>query len=438
MNKNNILNIDINKNFWLLERYIKSWQTEKGYLNGIIATFWDWTNKTIVPHTMNHYPVILGYLNLYKKFNNQVYLREAKKLAAFYLDHQTDKGEFLNAWADIPPKHTGPILQICPDLALVELYKITKDNLYLEAVQKNIEWLFNNWWDKNKFVGGVVNQNCKGIELFLGLYQLTDHLKYKHVAEKLGLWVLTQQRKKEDIGRGAFYQSIHDDRLILVYNAKIIPALLSLYKFTGNPLYKESIKEVVNFILKNRHYQGLFNSHLEPKNNIYRSFMPVYKLAKFCLPLRELVRKYKRAIIKYKIYFYPMWIARSADIIRSLLLAADECEIEKSWLENLVKTLLGFQYTNGGFPNTLGYFGDAKITRWQDIIASTRWNAYVFLLLSDFVDRENYPLEPFEKIEKMYSEKGMEYCFIETEDIVEWKKDNKVIQRFYKKRENHE
>ena len=425
---------NINEAFWKLEKYLSSWRTKEGYFNGIMATFWDWSLDTIAPHTMNHYPIILGYIELFKKFNSNTYLVKAESSAKFYLTHQDKNGQFLNAWADIPPKHTGPILQICPDIALLELYKVTGKKLYLDTVNKNVEWLFKNWWRNNGFYGSVVNQTCKGIEMFLLLYEITRQEKYAKMVLNLGEWVLTQQVQKDKLGKGGFYQSIHDDRLIIVYNAKVAPALIKLYQLTGDEKYKNALENLIKFILRNINPKNLFYSHLEYNFNIFLTPITTfsYKITKFTPLLRNKIRYLRRLIFNYCIKEYPMWIARSADTINTLIESSKIVNIDNDIITKLIKNLLSYQYENGGFPNTIGYFGNPNKTVWQDIICSIRWNAYCFLLLSKLVSKEEKIDNELIIIKKEYQENNGLNTFIETKDYIEWRDKEKIIKHFNK------
>ena len=424
----------VNQSFWLLERYLNSWQGKDGAISGIIATFWDYTRDTIIPHTMNNYPLILGYINLWNKFHNVLYLKKAKTLAQFYLLNQSSDGQYLNAWGDIPPKHTGPILQICPDISLLELYKLTGDRQYLETVNKNLAWLFKIWWEKKIFRGGVVNQNAKAVELFLSMYDITQQIRYKNLALTIGSWILTQQNKDNRLTKGGFYQSSHDDRFILVYNAKIIPSLVKLYKLTQEARYKIALDNLVQFILNNQSQYDLFRSYIDFDINPVSKFFisRMYKTTKFTPFLRNKLRMFKRVYVPYRVYSYPIWIARSADIINSLLIAKRVTKVDQNTLDQLIMDLLSFQYENGGFPNTVGYFGNPNTTVWQDVVCSTRWNAYCFDLLSKLTSKQ-LKLPRVSYVQKKYYNKRNIGLFIETDSYVEWRENKKTIKRFYKK-----
>ena len=434
----------INKAFWMLEKWISSWQKENGGYNGIIATFWDYSEDWIKNHTMNQYPIILGYLALYDKFRKKEFLDKAKRAADFLVSNQDKDGSYIDAWGDIPGKESGPVLNVCPDTALLEVYLRCGDEKYLKAAKKNIEnYIFGRWWDGKGFSNYVANQTCKIIEALLILSKIEKNEKYYNIAVDAGRWVLSQQIKRGDL-KGAIYQAKHDDRLFLVYNGKCLPALVKLFEYTNDKRFLDAAKDLSNFILKFMNAEGAFYSYLKPKGekilgmpSLYTMMTILYRISrKFSLFNRSnLPSNLKRMFIKdWSLVKHPIWIARSACIILGLLELSKYVSSLREKIYIALNYLLSYQYPNGGFPNAIGYLGGDTNKSWQDVVCPIRWNGYVFPLLSELVTE---PLTNLQKKQlpiliKEYYENSEKKCFVETEKYVLFVSlANPKIERFF-------
>lgn len=418
----------INKAFWNLESWISSWQKESGGYNGVIATFWDYSEDWIKSHTMNQFPIILGYLTLYDKFGKKEFLDKAKHAADFLVFNQDKEGCYIDAWGDIPGKGSGPVLNVCPDIALLEVYLRCEDEKYLEAAKRNIEnYIFGKWWDGKGFSNYVANQTCKIIEALLILSRIENNAKYYNIAVNAGKWVLSQQIKKGEY-KGAIYQAKHDERLFLVYNGKCLPALVTLHEYTGDKRFLEAAKDIYKFILRFMRDDGAFYSYLKPKEkkilgipSLYTMITILYYISrKFSLFTRyNLPSNLKRMFISdWTLVEYPIWIARYANIIFGLLKLSKYCPEIQDKIGITLSYLLSHQYSNGGFPNTIGYFGDDANTNWQDVVCPIRWNAYVFQLVSELVTERPNQNYQAQILIKEYHENSEKKCFVETEKYV--------------------
>jgi hypothetical protein len=117
---------------------------------------------------------------------------------------------------------------------------------------------------------------------------------------------------------------------------------------------------------------------------------------------------------------YPSFVARSADTLRGLWLTSAYAPELKGEVIRLVEKLLPFQYANGGFPNTVGYFMDTRRRHWQDACCSTRWNAYAFFLLCTLsAGSLSGVMDQRESRAEIRLELDEGYVFVETKDTVD-------------------
>lgn len=362
--------------------YLKTWQNDNGLFGGMIATWWSSTFETAVPHPMNQFPVIQGYISLYKAWRRSELIEEAIRIGDGLLRSIRQDGMIENCWGDIPGKGTGTVIFAGPALALAELACITGYKRYLIGSNILLQTIETRWSLNGINKDGVANQGLKWAEALIAYSKASSEVKLLQHAKKLGYEALRQQIQK-GLERGGIHQSRTDDRLITVYQGKCLAPLIRLFEETNEEYFLYAASILAQYINKQIINEGIFLNYRSPEGLLYKTIRTI--------PRKTDWRLFRRRIPTYRIWRdiktqwmtidYPSFIARSADSIRGFWLLAKHLPEYRHVAEQLTLKLISYQLCNGGFPNTIGFCGSKRIKLWQDVCAPTRWNAYVFLLL---------------------------------------------------------
>lgn len=387
--------MDVINSLKKLENWLQSWQREDGAYNGIIATFWESTLDTIQANSVHQAPIIRGYLNLYQKTDNRVFLQRAVKAADFLVSDMDWRHHYSHTASDVPGKLAGPIQDIECDLALIHLYKNHRDKIddadkYLKAVISNVQnYLLTKWWNGRVLSNQVANQIAKNGELFLELYSITKQPDYLKYAISTGDWLVTNQIKSGPL-QGALEQSFSDSRIILVYQVPCLPCLVKLHQATGQGKYLQAANLLTKFIKNNELAEGGFIG-------LYEQTL-IIKLVNYLIrntaALRFVLQPCKKHLLNSPLGRFllvrrrePIFIARTAEILINLLIAEPTFNLQKH-----LDFILRYQLTSGSIQNWLGSTPTRGQTPWAPAVPVTRWNVFVFELLSSLLpEKTNYP-----------------------------------------------
>ena len=148
--------------------YLSTWQTPEGQFGGLIATWWSSTLETAVPHPMNQYPMILGFLELARSnAGGADWLGEAQRVGDGLLKTIRPDGVLSNDWGDIPGKSTGTVIYAAPAFALAELASQSGAARYLEGARRLLRTIDERWCTRGQNSDGVTNQAFKWSEAML-------------------------------------------------------------------------------------------------------------------------------------------------------------------------------------------------------------------------------------------------------------------------------
>lgn len=419
--------------------YLRTWQNKEGLFGGMIATWWSSTVETAVPHPMNQFPIIQGFLELHRGSVGGVdWLKEACRVGDGLVGSIEPDGMLKNCWGDIPGKSTGTVIFAGPALALAELYKDSNNEVYRDGAKTLLNTIEQRWSCRGLNTDGVVNQGFKWCEAMLAYGQVSGQKEYIDHAVWLGRKILDQQIDKGPMS-GAFYQSRTDDRLISVYQGKCLLPLVRLYEESNDRGFLEAAIKLGRYVCRQQVDKGIFVNYFEPCGGLYRLMWHAfcrldYRIFRRQVPVYRLWRPF---IKSWSCINYPSFIARAADSILGLwLLSKYESEFRDRVI-SLVEKLIRFQLPHGGFPNTVGYCGDKNQVDWQDVCCPTRWNAYVFLLLGclakdvlqhEEIDEKQFPKSGFEE----RTGEGNSELFKECVDRVELYHEDKIVARIAK------
>lgn len=365
-----------------LWRYLKSWQTADGRFGGMIATWWSSSVETAVPHPMNQFPIILGLLHLHRaKIQGGDWLGEARKVGQGLAESVDEEGLMENCWGDIPGRGTGPVFFTSCIRALCALHQHDPNPLYRDAILKMDRLVTERWVRGDQLIGCLVsNQVLSWAWSKLYLAELLEDPSLSDMAHRIALNELAHQIQSGPLA-GGFYQGRFDDRLISIYVGKCIQPLLEIGRAHGDDRLKQAAVKAAQYLLAQEITPGIWINYNVPDGSLYhvaRQFTRLdRKVFRATLPIYRL----RRFTSRYRKSDYPSWYARAADPVRALWELSLDGLFDRREAERYTHLLLGLQYEHGGFPNTVGFFGDPKRQNWQDAACCTRWNAYVFYLL---------------------------------------------------------
>jgi len=239
---------------------------------------------------------ILNAITVGANYASQVLLDENGKSRC---DYNVTEGR----WYDYePPWHTGQIIY-----ALVECYKITKNDTYLEAAKKAGDWWTNlEITDHPKLKGmlrAVHGDHAGEIIVFatvsdgtaglFRLYQLTGEKKYADVPTRAGEWMLQNMWVPEE---GVFYDNVDPNSgEVLKENSPFWPhkekqelydvarpnnegsLFKDMYEYTGNVKYKEIFINLCESLVEKQGSEGLWMDFM-PNHKEEGSFHPRFNL----------------------------------------------------------------------------------------------------------------------------------------------------------------
>lgn len=218
------------------------------------------------------YTEISGYavttlVYLYREFKDEIFLERAKLTGDWLLNIQDDSGAFPTAFYR-DDKERKPNEFVTFDIgmvtnSLVNLYRETNDEKYLNSAQKATDWLLQ-YIKNDGSIAAMVDQNgdikdydgtwstqsgsfhCKlGIGL-LNLFDLTKEKRYKKAAVDLCEYALTRQRKD-----GQFLTYGKQLGTNLHPHSYSAEGLFVVGKYLGNEIFLESAQRAAKWSIEN-------------------------------------------------------------------------------------------------------------------------------------------------------------------------------------------
>lgn len=251
-----------------LLKWVENHNQQGLYRSNADHPIWGVENQYILPHTFQYYGIILGYLSLYKKLNNQKYLNKAEEAASVLCSLQKFSGQFkYDTFEFNTPKTQGLTLihNALPSLALLELYQVTKKQRYLKVAKKNIAWFYCRLWN-GKFLTGCVNQDLCAAEALAKLYVIEKKEVMKERTKRIADTALTLQIKEGPL-KGGFIRGFNETNIVIPwYDAKTARSYLNISKYLNEEKYRTSAQETAQFLEKNVTKKGLIHWYRKNQN----------------------------------------------------------------------------------------------------------------------------------------------------------------------------
>jgi hypothetical protein len=367
-----------------MDAWLETMRTPAGY-GGPVAHWWqDCLHFTGAGLDWRYEGIISGYLNLYKRTGQIVWLDKAKRAGDDLVAGQQSDGHYSNSSFEANPKPGGTPHEAACDLALIRLTQaIRKAYLpgwepYVQAAERNIYafvlgklWVaepgyFCNLVDDPVF---VPNKAATTVEALLAWIELSGQYDWvdKYILPTLERILSCQVNAPGSELDGAIDQAqgskLREGWFFPFYNARCIPALIQGYQLTGHNRYLKTANRIMDFILRVQFADGSFPQVLSANRRIYR---------------------------------YPQWVAGVGDILRAMrCLEGVNLSLPK---EAALVWLLHGQLPSGGIRTAKGF---ANKNRWprlfrlpdfRDLLPSVGWVDKAFFYLSNLVGADFQPL----------------------------------------------
>lgn len=365
--------------------YLQSWRTENG-LSGFISTWWSSAVDTVAPHPMNQAPVVQLLVRLTEIGVAGNWLEWARSEGDALLRNISDQGLLKNGWGDLPGRPLAPVIGFSGAGALFALAQKTEDHRYLDGAERIMRGYERSFAEGNRLYHAVANQSARWAMALLQRHIVTGDeaalLKAHAVISNLFEEVL-----KTGPLKGAIHQGGNDDTLINVYVGKCLYPLFAVAKFTEDTKLKELGLQASHYICDQAFDEnGALKNYYHPSGSLYRGAQIASSALRRLLGSQRNIKAVRRRFISnWQCVEFPIFVARSADTIRGLRVAAD---LDPS-LSNKVRTgidfLLAHQRADGGIVNSIKYMGEFSRPSWQDCVSVNRWNAYTAQLLTEML-----------------------------------------------------
>lgn len=370
-----------------LYNWIESWHQKDGYggfLHHAIHGTVNWEHARLVP-SYTYQPLINGFINLYKKKNDSIWLNKAERAADELINILDDVNQFKYSGFEFAPKSGSIVHTINPLFAFYELYRLTGNGKYIDISKKVIESIICIYWRGDHF-SGPFNMTLMVSAAIAEYCSITHDWSLHSLYGKSTFDFIHNHQVGAEGGNasGLYYRNIDDHSIIFPwYNTVKADAMIRYGRATGEMKWVDEGISLLK-LLKQLIVGMCMLPHSFQKNDSG----------------------------KFECISTPMLIAPTAYLFTQLQKNGLLSDIE---IENSVKRLLSFQNEIGYFTSNTGY-------DWRSCIGVTAWNCFVFEFLS-----LNYYINCNPKPIKECTVRNGEMVIYENELILDiWYKDEKI------------
>ncbi len=361
--------------------------------------------------------IILGYLALFERTGNELWLRLAQQAGDDLVAGQTASANFASSSFELNPYAGGSPGEAAADIALLALAQVLKAHAdytwerYFHTAERNLRdhqiarlWdrdaqLFTDSLDHATFVPNKAATLIEALFRHAVLSEREDWIEC-YAVPTLGA-ILKHQITSGPL-EGAIYQYGHGgqpvDWFFPYYVARCVPALRSAFDFTGEEQYREAALMAVSFITRMREEEGSFPQVIYSPTRVNR---------------------------------YPQWIAGTGDILRAITTANEigggfDVEPTIAWLNGGVQA-------NGSVRTAYGFAAQhsqklrGHLPEFRDVMPVCGWADKAFRFWAESLKPGSTIAvsEPIASIELACTLRDSECLYRETDRSIElWKKDS--------------
>jgi hypothetical protein len=367
--------------------------------------------------------IVMGYINLYRKTKQQVWLDKAKRAALDLTDGQYPCGNYRYSSFERGAVPGGTPHEAGADIALLNLAKLLQEEsnsewlvLYKKAANNIENYLLRHLWTGEYFrnLPGskyyVANKSATILEALLLYYDFLCTLDHSYAKRVMSIITKTADSivRLGLSGGGIAHSSTRRDSHVF-YTARCLWPLAKLYEVTSKENYLKVAEQIAHFISQMRRPEGGF---------------------------------YQVQYHNGKIGKYPIWIAACGDILHALSTINgltvnynELIEINTTWLLRHQDSC-GAIRTSHGFGIWLGNQNEKQESDFNDILHVCGWNDKAFRFLSSLLaEGSNIPppnTEPCQ-VDCFYNGKKAIYYEDENQISVWSQKGRKPLYHWNKK-----
>jgi len=236
----------------------------------------------------------------------------------------------------------------------LKLFKLTREEKYLNFAEKCAEWLIENrnqkyknfswglpWkWDGRPKEYSYVTTSTFAGDFFIHMYTLMKDKKYFTIAKSIGAWIIEENGFGET-GNGIwFFYSDHPSLQYPILNAISMASSFfsKLYFLTKNTYYEKLAIESTKYVIKSQNKDGswYYSTKRAYIDNVHTGFT-IEGLCDVCTIFPSLIKKYRDSLLSaYDFYWSKLYLSNGfgKERIRNELLY----KIKYSLLRNKIET----------------------------------------------------------------------------------------------------
>ncbi len=415
----------ISRSVALLDAWLDTMHSPQGYTGPVPHWWQDCLNYTGPGLDWRYEGIIQGYLTLYEKTSQQLWLDKACRAGDDLIGGQLSSGNYCNSNFEMNPYPGGMPHEAACDLALLRLAITLKGQgilsweQYASAAGRNLEsFLLDSLWDRKQGyfwndtgdASFTPNKAATIVEALLAWLPFSDEreLMDQYIRPTLDAILDCQVRRPRDRldgaidqGRGAGQAS---GRYFPLYIARCIPALVRGYEQTGQLCYLEAAQAASGFLERTRMVDGSFPQVLYANRHSNR---------------------------------YPQWIAGTGDILRAIyILQPYGIELDP---RPTLEWLLAGQLASGGVRTAHGFGcrgvipSRLNLPEYRDLLPACGWVDKAFRVLCSLLPQD-CQVSPaiLEDMETECLFRGKPACFLETAESIEVRQSSQIMYRWRK------
>jgi hypothetical protein len=389
-----------------IDGWLESMRGPSGY-GGPVAHWWrDSLEFTGAGLDWRYEGIIGGYLNLFERTGQEIWLNKARRAGGDLVEGQFDSGNFRASSFEANPQTGGTPHEAACDLVLLRLAKSVREHnipgweIYAKAAERNINnyllaqlWIPESGYFRNLANDPVFvpNKAATIVEALIAWMDFSgqDECLEKYILPTLDRIIDCQTHDSGNNLKGAVDQAQATGKrqgwFFPYYNARCIPALVLGYRLTHQERYLEAAAGILSFILRVRFEDGSFPQVIRPNGRMYR---------------------------------YPQWIPGVGDILRAMvcLEAFGEPIPKDTTLEWMLQGLL----PGGGIRTAHGFARKRRLPHrkdlpdFRDLLPVTGWVDKAFQFLTTLAGTELHLAEiPPQAFEHTCQVRGRECQYYE-------------------------
>ncbi|MCP4536822.1 MAG: hypothetical protein GY832_06720 [Chloroflexi bacterium] len=360
-----------------LDAWLDSMRASDGY-GGPVAHWWQNSLQfTGAGLDWRYEGIIIGYLNLYGRTDDEQWLDKARRAGDDLARGQLPSGNFRDSCFELNPHSGGTPHEAACDYALLRLAQVLRargDNAweqYALVAERNLRgYYLERLWDDEaggfgnspNYPAFTPNKSATTVEALFALatLQQDDKLIEQYALPTLDTILRHQAPASDYLLDGAIDQSSlagkGSSRFFPFYVARCIPALLEGYSYTQHNRYLQAAQRAMSFVLRCRLPDGSFPQVVYGDGRTNR---------------------------------YPQWIAGVGDILRAMRLMSETgMEIRK---DNTLTWMLNGQNQSGGIHTGHGFAAQVsqrkptQLPEFRDVLPVCGWVDKAFRYLTSRV-----------------------------------------------------